>query len=429
MKKVKSVVALILSLLLSVCTLSLMISCNGDKEKEDKNLLAQPTNFTFNEETGEFSFDGVENAGYYYVRIFGYNEVQDVDDNIYISTSTRLSGGAGKKSGTVDVSSLVCGAYRVKCQVFAPSGTDYVAPDPVMKVIYKQQGVKLITPQFKLTSEGNKLTINADEYVFASYIKYQQFPCLKYIIKDANGNVVQEIAHLKSDLIYDLNLTTMMNLYAFTDSATKSVILTPGTYTVQAIATTPTKDSKYISDADASEVVSITLTATGTAEAKTSKFDEPTAASFGTGGVIGSSYAKENPEILAYTGMSLSIGDGIKQDAFNAPETFEVPVSTEYFGKMTATKGTPGEGETLRYTIANENGKATGSIVFKDEEVTVSIEIDAKSYFAHYSADKITASGTYKFTQNEDGTYKIEAKQQQGGWPGGGGPGGWGGGW
>lgn len=423
MKKVKSVVALILSLVVSICALSIMVSCKGDEE--DKNLLTQPTNFTFNEETGEFSFDGVENAGYYYVRIFGYNEVQDVDDNIYISTSKRLEGGKGKKTGTVDVASLVCGAYRVKCQVFAPSGTDFVAPDPVMKVIYKQQGVKLITPQFKLTSEGNKLTINADEYVFASYIKYQQFPCLKYVVKDSNGNVVQEIAHLKSDLVYDLNLTTMMNLYAFTDSATKSVNLTPGTYTVQAIATTPTKDSKYISDADLSEVVSITLTATSKAEAKTSKFDEPSVAQFGTGGVIGSSYAKENPEILAYTGKSISVGDSFKQDAFAAPATFELPVSTDYFGTMTATKGTAGEGEILRYTVANENGKATGSIVFKGEEVTVSLEIDAKSYFAHYSGDKITASSTYKLTVNGDGTYKIEAKQQ-GGWPGGGGfPGGW----
>lgn len=425
MKKVKSVVALILSLVVSICALSVMVSCKGDEE--DKNLLAQPTNFTFNEETGEFSFDGVENAGYYYVRIFGYNEVQDVDDNIYISTSKRLAGGAGKKSGTVDVTSLVCGAYRVKCQVFAPSGTDFVAPDPVMKVIYKQQGVKLITPQFKLTSDGNKLTINADEYVFASWIKYQQFPCLKYVIKDSNGNVVQEIAHLKSDLVYDLNLTTMMNLYAFTDSATKSLNLTPGTYKVQAIATTPTKDSKYISDADLSEEISITLTASGTAEAKTSKFDEPTAANFGTGGVIGSSYAKENPEILAYTGMSLSIGDGFKQDAFAAPETFEVPVSTAYFGTMTATKGTAGEDEVLRYTIANAAKTATGSIVFKGEEVTVSIEVEPATYFAHYTS-KITASGTYKFTVNEDGTYKIEAKQGGGGWPGGGGfPGGGGG--
>ncbi len=415
MKKINSVITIATAVAVTLSAACALTACGDDA---NANVLPAPTNFTFDEQTGEFSFDGVENAGYYYVRYFGYNEIKDADDNIYLQTSERISGGVGKKSGTLDMSSAVCGAYRVKLQVFAPSGTDYKAPPPVMKVFYKQEGVKLITPQFKLTSNGNRLTIHADEYVFATYLQYQQFPNITYIVKDSGGNVVQEIEHLKSDLIYDLNLTKMMNLYAFNDSATKTLNVSPGTYTVQAVAKTPTLDKKYVTDADVSETVSITVTATGESSAQTTLFEEPTMAQFGSGGVVGNGkYAKNNPQIIEYTGVSLSVSDEFVTDEFGMPDSFELKVSTDKFGKITATKGTPGDGEAARYDLSNENGKVTGSIVFAGGKVKVSLSVaDPKSYFAHFTGT-MSASASYNYVVNENGTYKIT--KAQGGGPGG----------
>lgn len=300
MKKLRLILVAALAAAMCLGAAAVLTGCGP--EETPSNVLTQPTDFEFNPETGEYSFTGVENAGYYFVRVYGYNEVLDADESVYCATSERISGGTGEKSGTVDTSGFICGPYRAKLTIGAASGTDYVSPDPVCHTFYMQEGTKLITPQFKVTTDGNAVKLSADGYVLATYIRYQCFPVWTYTIKDSSGNTVQTIELKLSDLGYDLNLVSMQNNYAFGDSLEKNLTLTPGTYTVQAAAEKPTTGNQIVS-ADASETVTFTVSADGSDEQMTTYWDEPTNPGFGFGFVVGDGkYQFDNPEILEYTG-------------------------------------------------------------------------------------------------------------------------------
>ena len=145
--------------------------------------LQAPSDFTFNTETGEFTFQSNdEHAGYYFVRVYSLtadgNEV-----SAYTASSKRVNAGrVGEKKGRVDVSAMGWGAYHIKLVTFAASGTDYTAPAPVILTANYGIGGVLERPELMAVADGNQVELSVDWYSISDYYEYQYLPKVTFNI-------------------------------------------------------------------------------------------------------------------------------------------------------------------------------------------------------------------------------------------------------
>ncbi|MGN0754956.1 MAG: hypothetical protein ACI4ME_10915 [Aristaeellaceae bacterium] len=143
---------------------------------DDKETLTAPVDFSFNPETGAFTFTTTDdNAGYYFVRV--YPVVGGEEASEYVASSRRINAGKlGEKSGKVDVSSIGWGAYHIKLVTFAASGTNYAAPDPVIITACYGVGGVLEKPEMMVIADGNTAEFIVDWYSISDYYEYQFMP-------------------------------------------------------------------------------------------------------------------------------------------------------------------------------------------------------------------------------------------------------------
>ncbi len=271
------------AVLLIACGTMLFAGCDNTTENTPPvddtptNTLAAPTGFTFDTETGEFSFNAQdENAGYYFVRV--YQLTNGVEASTYTISSSRINGGStGSKSGTVNVGGIGWGDYNVKLVTYAAAGTDYTAPDPVvLRARYGIGGV-LERPEMQVISDGNTVEVILDLYSLNDYYLYQAMPTLNVkIYSDAalTTAVVDESYDLSSLVDTLDNHPAGGIIWGYSNSALHKIYrgdvwmgyanniwtyeLDAGTYYVTVQALSPSPD--VFSDSQVSETVEFTLT-------------------------------------------------------------------------------------------------------------------------------------------------------------------------
>lgn len=280
MKKNKFPALLCGALLLLGCGALLFTACDNtepEPEPETENVLEAPTDFTFDTETGEFSFNAQdENAGYYFVRVF---QVTDgVEASTYTATSGRINGGStGAKSGSVDVAALGWGEYNVKLVTYTAAGTDYTAPAPVVLQARYGIGGVLERPEMQVISDGNTVEVVIDLYTLNDYYLYQVLPELNikiYSDEALTNAVVDETydLHPLSDtldnhpaggIIWGYSNSALHKLYrgdVWMGYANNiwSFELDAGTYYVTIQAISPSPD--VFANSQVSETIEFTLT-------------------------------------------------------------------------------------------------------------------------------------------------------------------------
>ena len=190
MKRKNKLFLFCVGVLTAVSCFSLLLAGCGKEEdskgkdssssSESLHQLSAPTNFTFNTETGDFSFTATDkNAGYYFVRCFAVTN--GTEANTYTVSSSRIAGGStGEKTGNVDVSGFGWGDYNIKLVTFAAAGSGYGAPETqVLKAQYGVGGV-LEKPEMLAMTEGNQVELVIDWYTINDYYMYQFLPTVTF---------------------------------------------------------------------------------------------------------------------------------------------------------------------------------------------------------------------------------------------------------
>lgn len=271
----KRLISVLLALACMCACLCMAVGAEGET-------LTPPTDFTFDPETGDYSFTTTDdNAGYYFIRI--YPVVNGVESDRYVSSSKRINAGKlGEKSGTMDLSDMGWGEYNVKLITFPASGTNYVAPDPVVLTAFYGVGGKLERPEMMVIADGNTAEMIVDWYTLSDYKTYQMLPTVEFnvysdeactelvdqatydlaplgeaaMVHPAGGvmwkNYVQISKELTSDHAYIFGGECN---YAFVPEATFT--LPAGTYYVTCTALAP---NDMIEGSEPSEAVSFTVT-------------------------------------------------------------------------------------------------------------------------------------------------------------------------
>lgn len=167
--------------LIALAGVATLAGCDGEKESSSTesssqatNTLSAPTNFTFNPNTGAYSFNATDaNAGYYFVRCFSVDASGNKASS-YTVSSKRINGGkTGTMSGTLDTSGFGWGNYSIELVTFAAAGSGYTAPDAVtLKAVYGKGGI-LEKPEMLVTTEGNTAEVVIDWYSINDYYDYQ----------------------------------------------------------------------------------------------------------------------------------------------------------------------------------------------------------------------------------------------------------------
>ena len=147
-----------------------------------EKVLAAPTDFTFDPETGDYSFTANdEKVGYYFIRAFAV--VNGSESSTYTTSSKRINGGStGTLTGKVDVSAFGWGTYDVKLVTFDAAGSGYTAPEPlVMSASYGVGGI-LEKPEMMALADGNEVEFILDWYTLSDYFTYQYLPAITFHI-------------------------------------------------------------------------------------------------------------------------------------------------------------------------------------------------------------------------------------------------------
>lgn len=407
--KLKKLLKLIcLVTVISLCSFA-MFGCSEKKPDSGSTTkkIAQPTNFTFNEETGEYSFDGVENAGYYFVKIYAFNEKTQTENNQYLSTTGRISGGTGKKSGTIEVKDMAWGRYNVNVYAYAAAGLGLENADTLTKVV--KNGGTLKKPEIRFTTTGTTVEMMVDGYSSAYYANNQLLTDYTFTVYKADGTTVEKTIALDSST-YVIDSTNLDKGYLFKQHTT-STTLSEGTYYLSVKANGL---GDYIIASEESEKVKFTV----------SSSDEGTTYHSSRAG-DGSTYMEG--EFFSLVSPNIS-GTKDELTATYNPTTdssFRLAVSTQMkMGPMTRTGY-----RTFTYDDIKVN--SDGSIVAKGYALFVDITLTAnadgtfsvQSTFLDESSAKLNGTWTL-----EDGVYTFTAEAFEESSGGGGFPGGPGGG-
>ncbi|MBR6965614.1 MAG: hypothetical protein IKH81_00825 [Clostridia bacterium] len=167
----KKIIGLILLLLLCAGL------CSAAAEE-----LTPPTDFTFDTETGEFSFtDNDTRAGYYFVRVFPV--INGAETGEYVASSKRFTGGKpGKKSGVLKLDDMGWGEYHAKLLTYHASGTSYADPEPVVLDVFYGVGGKLEKPEMMVVTDGNTIEVTLDWYTYCDWADEQFLPILRVTV-------------------------------------------------------------------------------------------------------------------------------------------------------------------------------------------------------------------------------------------------------
>ena len=241
---------------------------------EESTTLTPPVDFTFNTETGEFSFTTTDdNAGYYFIRV--YPVVGGEEAAEYVASSRRINAGKlGEKAGKIDVSTIGWGTYHIKLVTFAASGTNYTAPAPVILNAYYGVGGVLEKPELMVLADGNTAELIVDWYSISDYYEYQYMPRVTFSIysdEACTALVMQETVdlndlratmdtHPAGGYIWGYSTTSnhpYLNGMGFANTVW-TYTLPAGTYwaTVQAVS----DNEAVIASSKVSDVLSFTLT-------------------------------------------------------------------------------------------------------------------------------------------------------------------------
>ena len=268
----------------------------GDAAQTQSNLLKEPTDFTIDPMTGEFSFTATdENTGYYFVRAYALRDGEESGDEV--TTSSRINGGStGRVTGTLDLSVLQYGEYSIDLFSYAASGTDYETPEPVTLSLKSGVGGKLERPELLAIASGNQAEFVLDWWTLCDYNSLQYMPKVKFTFYSDEGlkNVVKEETVDTHDLLTGLTKTPPGTGFVWGERRDQSVVrwhkstgayeafafgggadtepeemkfaftnddyiyqLDAGTYYVTAQAVS---DYEYVSDSDASTPVKVVIT-------------------------------------------------------------------------------------------------------------------------------------------------------------------------
>ena len=210
-KGISSLIHLVLgiSLLISILSLGACSTKTTDDQATDNqttgNVLATPTDFTFDTQTGEFSFTASDaNAGYYFVRAYHSGETSE-----YVASSKRLAGGTtGTISGTIDISGIGWGDYDINLVSFAAAGSGYTAPDPVTLKAQYGVGLNLERPEMLAMWSGNQVELVIDWWTLCDYNFKQHMPEMKFTFysDEACTNEVKSETVDLSDLLATLKM-------------------------------------------------------------------------------------------------------------------------------------------------------------------------------------------------------------------------------
>ncbi len=256
--------------------------------EEAGNQLSAPTDFTFDPETGTYSFNMTdERMAYYFIRVYALADGEETGE--YVATSKRINGGTtGEVTGTVNLDGLAWGSYHVNLVSFAPAGTDYVKPDVQSITLLCGKDLILERPEFMVMTSGNTAEVIIDWYTLSDYYEYAYLPEMQisfYADADCTEEVLTDLVDL-SELVGEMEPIPPMQAYAWgfsmsggdhiytvqsVDGFTGEEMevsfsyindiytyqLDPGTYyvTCQALAR-----DEYTQDSQVSDVVEITLT-------------------------------------------------------------------------------------------------------------------------------------------------------------------------
>lgn len=246
-----------------------------DTTEPTGGMLAAPTDFTFDPETGSYSFtNNDENTGYFFIRVFPV--INGVEASQYVATSSRINGNTtGTLNGSLDVSTIGWGEYHVKLIPYAASGSGYDAPSATMLDAYYGVGGVMERPEMLAITDGSHLELTLDWYSLSDYKDYQYMPTIRYsVYSDAEcTQLVESQEYDTSNLVmdthpagayiweYGLDGYPYLNSeggvgYSLTPQATFT--LEPGTYyvTCQALSI----DDSRIAPSQVSDVIEVTIT-------------------------------------------------------------------------------------------------------------------------------------------------------------------------
>ncbi|HWT76755.1 MAG TPA: hypothetical protein VN258_18810 [Mobilitalea sp.] len=291
---------IILNVFLFIACFSL-VACNQKAASTDKtapddkataNVLAAPSDFTLDTETGDFSFTANDaNAGYYFVRAFAV--VNGVETSTYTTSSKRINGGkTGSITGKIDTSKFGWGSYDVKLVTFAAAGSGYTAPDSVVLSTSFGVGGTLEKPEIMALADGSEVEFVIDWYTLSDWYTYQFLPsnvtfniysdaaCTTLVdTKTVDTSTLTINYHPTGGIMWGEDAAGehkwINNQYASKFDSYKYT-LDPGTYyvTCQAVSSDATINSSKVSD-----VVEFTLTSdapTGTyTAAKSALWQDP----------------------------------------------------------------------------------------------------------------------------------------------------------
>ena len=149
-------------------------------ENSDTQLQA-PTDFVFDPNTGEDSFQMTdERMGYYFIRVYHVDE-EGNETGEYVVSSKRIKGGStGEASGTLDVSAMPWGGYHINLVSFAPAGTEYSSPESVTLKAHYGIGKALERPEMLILTSGNQAELIVDWYSLSDYLYYEYLPDMKF---------------------------------------------------------------------------------------------------------------------------------------------------------------------------------------------------------------------------------------------------------
>lgn len=299
----------------TACTSSGAQSTSGSEtaasSQASANTLKQPTDFTIDAATGQYTFNAVdENAGYYYVRVYALRDGRESGD--MVAASERISGAVGEKSGTIDLSGLSYGEYHVNLMTYAAAGTDYESPDAVTTTVKSGVGGTLEKPEMLVMASGNQVEFVLDWWTLCDWNSLQYMPKVKFTIysDEALTKVVKEETVDTHDLLDTMKKNPPGTGYIWGEARDASVVrwhestkpktsmfggetgseswkigfvynnyaytLDAGTYYVTAQAIS---DYDFVNDSKASDPVSFTLTSADPSaehtEATTSLWEDP----------------------------------------------------------------------------------------------------------------------------------------------------------
>lgn len=194
--------------------------------QDSKSELSQPTDFSVDSETGSFTFNATdENAGYYFVRVYALRDGEESGDQVV--SSSRINGGlTGELSGQIDLSALTYGEYHVNLMTYAPSGTDYVSPDPVTLTLKAGVGGKLERPEMLAMASGNQVELVLDWWTLCDYNSLQYLPKVKFSFYADEGlsELVQEETVDTHDLLPGMKKTPPGTGYIWGEARDASVV-------------------------------------------------------------------------------------------------------------------------------------------------------------------------------------------------------------